>query len=285
MAVVTIGEALRRYEAEVGPARASMYVAIVRRYLEEGGTNTDSSLTAYLRRLEHRRLRPSTIDLHRRTIGSFYRHLGMTPPRARGITFDREDVARPALSADLVAAMVGAARAGQLHGWDAALLALSTVYGMRAVELSRLKDDDVDRDGRRLYVRTAKHGLARWCWLPPELLPWLPSMWPRASEGPVEGAFGRIWGAAVDTPKPDRVAWHAVRRALQRDLAAAGVSEEDAERFGRWRAGQKSMVRLYRRPNLTVGAQGVERAREENEGTRAFDGAVWDHHPYLELWR
>lgn len=283
MPVVTVAEALRRYGAEVGPARASQYVALVTRYLEGGGTNTDASLTAYLRAMERRGMRPSTVDLHRRTIRAFYRHLKMSPPRAKSFEFDRDDVARPALAREVVERMVAAARASSLPGWHVALLALSTTYGMRAVELARVGDVHVDQEGARLYVRTAKHGQVRWCHLPPEIAPYMLAAWPRGSTTSANKAYARLWAEAFDTTRPKGVAWHSVRRSLHRDLEAAGVSEADRARFGRWR-GTRSMANLYARPNQTVGVEGVEQARTEDEGAREYDAAVWDHHPYTGLW-
>lgn len=280
---MTVAEALDRYAREVGPARATQYVAIVRRYLLAGGENTDASLTRYLRGMEREGYRPSTVDLHRRTIRAFYGHLRMAPPRAKAVEFDPEDVDRPALAPEAVEAMVREARTQGLPGWHVALLALSTTYGMRVEELTRVEDRDVDLAGQRVYIRTAKKGQPRWCWLPPEVAPYLLESWPRATTTAANKAFGTLWAAAFDAPRPERVAFHSIRRALHRDLEAAGVSEADRTRFGRWK-GARSMAQHYARPNQTVGAQGVERARQEDEGAREYDAGVWAAHPYVRLW-
>lgn len=283
MVAVTVEEALRRYGREVGPTKAAANVALVRRYLAQGGQNTDTSLTAYLRRMLRDGYAPSTVDLHRRTIRAFYGHLRMAAPRAKDVGFDPGDVDRPALDRPAVEAMVAAARTQGLPGWHVALLALSTTYGMRVEELASVQDQDIDREGARVYIRTVKKGQKRFCYLPPDIAAVMLEAWPRASTARATKAFAALWGAAFDAPKPDGVAWHAIRRALHRDLAEAGVPETDRIRFGRWK-GAATMAGLYSRPNQTVGAQGVERARSEPEGAREYDAAVWSAHPYLALW-
>jgi len=281
---VTAAEALDRYRRSAGPKPAS----IVERYLRWGGTNADAVLGRYLRHLEQEGLGPGTVDLHRRTIRAFYRQFGLPAPTARGWRYDPKDARRPALAADLVLRLITAARAGDLTGRQACLLALATTYGMRAVELAAIRPSDVDPEGERIYIRTAKGGQPRWCWLPPQIIPWLPAVWPSASPNSVEKTFGNLWGNAVDAERPARANWHAVRRALVRDLVAAGVPEGAVARFLRWSGGgsrgPERMVALYSSPTEQVGAEGVSQVRAEDAGQREYDRDVWDHHPYLRHW-
>ena len=275
-------EALEIYAKEVGPKFSS----IVRRYVEADGEPHDQTFTRYLQGLEKSGMARGTVDLHRRTIRAFYRRFGMQAPQARGWEFDSEaESRRPALDAQLVTQFIAAAQDGLLTPRQSSILALATTYGMRAEEVSRVQAEDIDREGSRIFVRTAKHGVKRWCWLPPEIEPWLQDEWPETTANSVEKAFAAIWGQVLEIPRPERTAWHSIRRGLVLALKEAGVPEDARERFLRWKTAS-SMVKRYSRPNVLVGAQGEAPARTEgDEGSREYDAAVWDNHPWLANWR
>lgn len=280
---LTVRKALEQYAEAAGPKRA----ATVRRFVESKGWHADGSraLTEYLRDLEAQGMKPGTVDQVYRTVRAFYRRLGLQPPRVPGHRYDAMDSSRPALSRDAIEVMVQAAKDGRLHPQHAGYLVLSTVYGMRATEIASVRDDDVDREQERIYIRTAKGGRARWTWLPTQAAAYLPDHWPVASEAHVEASFGRIWDVALEADRPRGVAWHSVRRALVRDLREQGVDATDVERFLRWASGgSRRMVQLYERPNEIVSATGEREGVTIPEGTREADAAVWDRHPYLHLF-
>lgn len=276
---MTIRQAIDQYGRETDPKRA----AIVRRYIEWGGDTSDGQFTRYLRLLADQGLAPGTVDLHRRTIRAFYRRSNIIPPKAKGFRYDHlRDSHRPALAPETVTAMIRAAREGMLSDRETALLALSTTYGMRAEELASVREGDIDREGSRIFVRTAKHGVMRWCWLPPAIVPHLAIPW-EGGASDVYAAFDSIWAAVSDAPKP-RMAWHAVRRSLVAGLDRAGVPDSAKERFLRWASGRRSMASLYSNPSEEVTATGTAPVRDEEEGAREHDAAVWDAHPFLGEW-
>jgi integrase len=278
----TVREAIEEYGRDTSRERA----AIVRRFVEREGWHEDASaaLRHHLRDLEAEGLAPGTVDLAYRTVRAFYRRLGLRPPRVAGHHYDPRDSRRPALSPDVIARLVAAAKSGAPGPYPIALLALSTTYGLRAVELARVRSTDVDPGNERLFVRTAKGGPMRWMWLPPAIANWLVTDWPLTDEDDVELLFGELWDSAIDAERPRGVAWHAIRRALHRDLAAAGVGESDRRRFGRW-ASRRDMASLYAEPNLVVGEKTVRPAIDpSDEGRREYDLAAWERHPYLALW-
>ena len=275
-------EALDTYAKEVGPKFAS----IVRRYVEAEGDQYDQTFTRYLEGLERAGMARGTVDLHRRTIRAFYKHFNMPVPKARGWEFDSEaESRRPALHSQLVAQFVGAARDGQVTARQVAVLALTSIYGMRAEEVARVQERDIDHEGRRIFCRTAKKGVPRWLWLPPEMEKWLLIEWAPTTANSIEKAFAAIWGQVLEIPRPPHTGWHSLRRGLVFALKESGVPEDDRERFMRWKTAS-SMVKRYSRPNVLVGADGEAPAREEgDEGSRLYDEAVWSNHPWLPLWR
>lgn len=281
--ILTVREALELYAREAGPKYASR----VQRWIEWGGRPEDELLARYVRHLREEGLSDATVDLHLRTIRAFYRRFGVRPPAVRGWRFDARESRRPALDRELIRELVGAARGGRVFVWHVPLLVLATVYGMRAAEMAAVRPEDVDLTNSRIYVRTLKGGVRRWVWLPPELHLLLEG-WEAPSAAEVERAFADIWSAVADEPKPRGVGWHAIRRALVRDLAEAGVPSDARIRFLRWRdagSGANRMDALYSAPNLLVSRGGVEAVTGGDQGARDYDGLVWDRHPYLPMWR
>lgn len=290
---MTFGEGLDLYEQDVGKKNA----AYARRYLEAGGTERDQSLTKYLAELEDSGLKRGTVDRHRAMVQAFFRYadkllrdrgsFGIHVPEARGWHYDAEHESRKvALDSSLIGLLIAAAKDGTLTARQMTLLCLSTVYAMRTVEMASIQQQDVDREGQRIFIRTAKGGVWRWCWLPPQIQSYLQEDWAPTTAGAVQKAFTSIWGQVIERKRPPRTAWHAIRHALHRDLEAAGVSESDRTRFGRWRTGTQSMAQSYVNVTVNVTAEGEAPARQEgDEGSREFDAAVWAAHPWLGLWR
>lgn len=284
---MTVREALRRYAAVAGPGTVRQTQAIISRYFAAGGDGTDARLTRYLRDLERAGYARGTVDRHRRIIRAFYRALGARPPTALGWRYDNAiEGTRVALSRETVAGLVAAAVAGTLTHRQAALLALATTYGLRAAELAAVRDPDIDLAQGRIFVRTAKGGVQRWQYLPPALIPYLAVSWPRTTPGAVDAVFGDLC-ARAGVPKPAGVGWHAIRRALARDLAAAGVSDTDRSTFFRWKSGgetRTALARLYAQPTAELGPDGALLLVRPAEDLLAADAAVWAAHPYLPLW-
>jgi len=162
---------------------------------------------------------------------------------------------------------------------------------LRAIEIIRLRKTDMDFAGERIFLRTAKGGVQRWQWLPPVLHPFLQKPWPRLSDKRLRRYWATVWASVTPTGTgvtAQGVAFHAIRRALVRDLMAAGVAEEDVSRFMRWRtlSGQRkvSMAQLYAHPTAEVQVNGTLVVTAADPGSRTTDAAVWDAHPYLRYW-
>lgn len=284
MRTLTTDQALAQYRQKTGPVNADKNVAIVRRWLTWGGQPHDASLTAYIRLLQGRGLKPGTIHHHAQTIRAFYRHMGITAPRIVGFRFDPlQDTDRPALALEAMQTLMAAALDPDslLDAYQRAILVVSLAYGPRANELAAIQPHDIE--AARIYIRTSKGGVPRWIWTPPVIRPLLDIDWPDASTRYVERQFGVIWAVVLETDKPDRVAWHAARRGLALALSEAGVPDSATEHFMRWKVGgKKSMVDLYKNPNQLVGAHGKAPVAETEAGGYVEDRAVWERHPVLQ---
>lgn len=282
MPTITRGQALRAYAAVCGPAKRAQHLAIVSRYLDAGGGPEDAGFARYLRGLEAEGLRPSTVDLHRRIIRAFWRANGFSPPHGV-VPYDAEaDTRRPALAVALVRQLIAAAQTDAVEPWTRNLLAVSTLYGSRAVELSWVRPaswaaPDV------VVLRSAKGSKPRTLWWPPG--PVLDAVragpWPVVGVGAVERAMDALW-AAAGVDRPAGVSWHAARRTLNAALRDAGVPADERTAFMGW-AGKTSMADHYARPTETVGAGGAQAVARPD--ARAAHAAVWAAHPFVAAWQ
>lgn len=274
---MTLREVLDDYRRAAGPK----FAAIVEGFWRREGRLSDDTLRHYVRRLQADGYKPGTVDLHVRTLRAFARRYHLPVPAAPKLDYRLErDSERVALDREMVVRMVEAARRSLPQ--EAAAMALASTYGLRSGEIARVRAEDVDREGERVFVRSEKGSVQRWCWLPPEIAAWLPDPWQPISNP--SAIFRRLY---PEPQRPRGVGWHALRRALVRDLKAAGVGREDRVRFLRWAqagSGADRMDALYASANMEATARGKERVREEDQGRREHDAAVWAAHPYLPLW-
>lgn len=294
---LSAGQALDLYGREV----ERPHYLRAKRYIDWGGSNADAVLGRYVEALRAEGLADGTIDLHLRTIRAFYRRLRergretgdrslavMHVPEVRSWRYAGEGRKAPVLGDDVVERLVAAARSGVTSTWDEAMLAMATAYGLRAGELAAVRGADVKLDGRRLFIRTEKGGRRRWCWMPPAVADRLDEQWERSPVAAANHAFGRLWEAAELPARPKGVAWHAMRRAVTRGLVRAGVAMHEVATFMRWsQSGLSSELRevlLYANPTHEVSVEGLARVREGDEGSREYDQAAWDRHPFLGLW-
>lgn len=280
MPALTHSQALARYGETVGPAKRAQSLAIVRRYLQWGGDGRDATLARYLREMEASGYALSTIGLHRRIIRAFYRSLGLRPPHAVLPGDESAGPPPPALAVPLVRQLIATARTDAVDPWARGLLALSTLYGSRAVELSWVRS--TSWDGDTITLRAAKGSATRRLWWPPG--PALDAIragpWPVVTVGAVERQMDPLW-AAAGLARPKGVSWHAIRHGLHVALDAAGVPEAAREAFGGWKV-KESQARRYTRVRMVGGD------RADADGAvdpRAAHAAVWAAHPWLAAWQ
>ncbi len=284
MPSLTHTQALAKYADACGPAKRAQSVAIVKRYLDAGGTAKDADLARYLRGMEAGGYAPSTIGLHRRMIRAFFRALDMRPPYAVLAVDEFAHTHRPALGMDLVQRLIAAARTDAVDPWARGLLAVATLYGPRAVELSWVRPASW-RAPDTLFLRAAKGSDGRELWWPAgdALASVRDGPWPVATVGAVERQMDSLW-AAAELARPPGVSWHALRRGLASALAAAGIDEAGLQAFMGWKGAKRSMAVHYAHPSAVVGADGVETVVPAVD-PRTRDAAVWAVHPWAEAWQ
>lgn len=199
------------------------------------------------------------------------------------------DIVRPAVN-DLMPDLIRAAKT--LSPKHQALMALSSVYGMRRVEMCWYWDKkdgwvgmgpgSVDLRGNTIYVETAKHGRERYHTIAPEIRPVLEAYdWGVRKPREVSEAWNEICRAAGAAGEQFHgVGWHAVRRSVDIALVEAGFSDLQASQYMRWRL-QASMAQRY--------ASAVQISRDGSARVAGVMDAELDRQafaalPWLPVW-
>lgn len=205
------------------------------------------------------RYKPSYVNrifkIARRTVGSF--------PADIRHKFSQASCARIALRAPALQAMISAAKSSptKLHR---GYFLLASLYGLRAIELRSIRQEDISLEENSIFIRTAKGGVEREHLIPASVKHLLAGLtFEPMSEGQMLRMY-RIIEARAGIQHRERAGWHSVRRAVATGLNEVGVEEVQAFKFLRW---SESIYKKYVRL-----------------GWRKADAKIFEVHPYLKLW-
>lgn len=143
-------------------------------------------------------------------------------------------------------------------------LALSTVYGLRRVEMVRLQPANLTAS--TITVNTAKEGPKTTHLVPPEIAPYL-----KFSQDYKEDTLTHMFHAimvATGMKATGGFGWHSIRRALATELVLAEASAINVMRFMRW--SEKSMRREF----------GMLSLYAKKDQTK-IDNSIFAMHPFL----
>lgn len=153
------------------------------------------------------------------------------------------------------------------------LMALSSIYMLRAGEITNLQKEDVHPLKKTFLVHTEKGGLLREHYVPPVIAPYIF----KYSYPPLEGKkihfiFREIADAAGVSREEGRNI-HAVRHGVfttlknLRDASDQLIySADDVFKFGRWAGG--TITETYNHPEMLKN-----------------DERIFKHHPFLQYWK
>lgn len=154
-------------------------------------------------------------------------------------------------------------------GDEKAILALSSVYGLRRAEIAALKNEDVDRKNHTIHIKTKKHGRTRTHLIPEQIRSYIEQF-----------DFGNMPSVSTICVKFNKLCLragvkreygqgnHSIRRFLDVFLIDAGIPEIMMMDYLRWKKRGSMPQRYYKKKYQEV-------------DTRIFEVLK----PILELWR
>jgi len=276
---------LEKYEAAlscVGESNRRLYLNYADNFIKRtGGAPWDrGAVLRHLERLRKAEYSDGTIKFIYGVIKRLFAANEVGWPLSKGETpiIRESEVYAPALHPELIRRAIAAAVAGDLSTDEAALLALSTIYGHRREELIETTREDVTTHKHMLLVRTVKKGRERWHHLPVVIQPFLmaysfPALTPHTATA--------IWLSLekkAQIPHLEDVGWHSVRRTLIKETGryCAEMVVHNFFRFSVRTMSQRYFSTRY------VGGESDEIVMPE--GDQENDLAIFTQHPFLADW-
>lgn len=180
------------------------------------------------------------------------------------------EIYRPMLSKEDVAKAILVGREGALVGKELALLALSTIYGLRREEMSLPDAPVVDLEKGTMRVKTVKGGEVVTHLIPDEIRGYL-SEYEAFSYGYTAQLYREIM-CRVGIRYGWRYGWHTIRRTLVTELLLSEISSVTVHRFMRWSDGS------------IKGNFGVMMMYAKKDQAR-IDSEIFKVHPFLKHWQ
>lgn len=178
-----------------------------------------------------------------------------------------DDVHRPALSLEEVSGLIAFTRRYGSRA-ERFYLAMSSVYGLRRIELSRLNNQSFTED--KVKVDTAKHGAPRSHLVPAEISPVIQgALRVNAIPYGVSALTIMFQELCRKVGLEDRgpLGWHSIRRSLDTELLKANTPYYVVRSFLRWRSAPGDMAGIYFQPD-----------------SEDIDRQVFQVHPFLRYW-
>jgi len=229
---------------------------------------TRTDVTTFLAHLRKRGLLQSTIAKDLKAIKLLAVIQGWAFPKLSLRRVSPDEIRRTILSKATIGSMITLGKQGLLSDAELCYLALATTYGLRRVEMVRLKPDSFPNE-HHLTVDTAKGGSKTIHLIPPQIIPYL-SSFRHYEPDSLTHLFHRIAGkCGLDTGVG--YGWHSIRRSLATELILSEASSLNVLRFMRWSdastRGEFGMLVIY--------------ARKDQE---RIDGEIFKIHPFLPFW-
>lgn len=271
----------------------ALYLKYARDFLVHSHGHFDrQSIDRYIEHLRSKKMADGTINFAFRVIRTMFKRNeeqlkveGVEWPYRHGEApqIREDEIDAPALDPDFIRDMIAAVRK-KGDAKDRAYLALSTTYGLRREELTRIMADDIKLADRTIHVATAKHGRERTHLIPEEIIPYL-----RAYDFAKPVTLQElllIWRRAeyyAGKKHIPRVGWHSVRRTLDTLLLDAGIPEFTVMSFMRWKQKTSSnMAFRYSAQKFVGGKQGT--TTKLGSAVLKVDEEIFSKHPFLEAW-
>jgi len=283
---------LERYASSLPDTRPKPYIARARAFLKWLGNKELSAenIRKWLDKLKRDGYSEGTIAQDYAIIRRLVNVNGLPWPfrRSDAPLVSEQGIYAPALDPDDIKAMVNVVLGKEKSLTAApradhrAFLALSTIYGLRRIEMQEMSPEFLDEENQLLFVQTAKRGRQRYHLIPEIILPHLVD-WgferPMSSTG-LSRLFDELKG--MIGLKADEVGWHSIRRSAVRDAFEAGLSEPTVMSFYRWKRSTSDIALRYATSRIV--GRGREYAALGLEDRRV-DEAVFAVHPFLSFWK
>ncbi len=226
-----------------------------------------ADVISFLTHLRKRKLLQSTIEKDLKSIKVVARVQGWDFPKLPLKKMPLDEIKRTIFTANEVASLIMMGKR-ILSQTELCYLALSTVYGLRRVEMFRLNPASFPNECH-LTVHTAKGGSKTLHLIPPEIAPYLEAFTPYQPDT-LTHMFHRI-AVATGLKATGGYGWHSIRRSLATELVLSETSSINVMRFMRWT--ESSIKR-------ELGMLAIYAKKDQGR----IDEQIFRIHPFLPYW-
>jgi hypothetical protein len=256
-------------------------------YTSSGGDFTRRAVVNYITKMAQKGYAPGTNRLHFRVLKRGFEIAGKIDPSIEWPFSKRAPVeidtaladipwqeSKIAFSAEDIKQLIDAAKEGKLSGVANALVALSTTYGLRRIEMADLDSDSLNLKTKRLRVLTKHGSRLREHIIPSEIVEYLKDYRPLRSEFKLSEIFHDIEKAS-GLPERYGTGWHCIRRGLVNNLVKVKLDVPE----------QQALLYIYDylrwKKSMTFGMLGTY----FTEDFKVVDEAILKAHPFIGYWK
>jgi len=266
---------------------------ISRFYTSSSGSFTRRAVVNYITKLAKEGYAPGTCRLHFRILKRAFEIAGKLETEIEW-SFSKRAPAeietaladipwqenKIAFSAEDIKQMIDAAKDGkfkqleELEGVATSLVALSTTYGLRRIEMADLDSDALNLKTKRLRVLTKHGSKLREHIIPDEIIEYLKGYRPLYSEFKLSEIFHEIEKASGLSERYG-TGWHCIRRGLLNNLIKVKLDAPE----------QQALLYIYDymrwKKSMPFGMIGTY----FTESFKVVDEAILKVHPFLDFWK
>jgi site-specific recombinase XerD len=239
------------------------YDSILRSYLAiipKEQAITQNGLSLFVSELEKKNYSKSTVRLYYYAVLKTLKDLGVEIQDLNPPIIDEDEVNRHIYKEEEVNNLIDTAI--RLGGIYAKSFVISTVYGLRRTEISKLDNSNINIADRILRVKSVKKGKTVNHLIPDNIVNFIDN----STKFLCDSGMSRIFNKVADMAgvNIEHSGWHSIRRALVSGLLLNGVPQEIVLGFMRWKT--HTMLDIYH----------IRNPRE--------DIVVFESHPFLKMW-
>jgi len=271
-----------------GAHTISQFQSIIGRFCDHsGGRFTRDQVVSYIKKMDKKGYAAATRAMHYRVLKRCFEIMkvewpfGKRAPSELPVSVAEWDVVAPPIPVEELKTIISNAKNGGMPADWVALTAVSTIYGLRRIELTEITPECIDLGRGLMRVVTAKHGRAREHLIPDVIKPYMEAYpYEKYSAFKLSQVYHGIREAS-GLPTVYGAGFHSVRRSLVTSLSYV-FPEPIVRDFLRWKKSSVDMVRRYWTPPST---DVVEKIIFGMEPFPTYGGEmVYGQHPFLEMW-
>lgn len=160
------------------------------------------------------------------------------------------------------------------------VIAMSTVYGLRRIEICSILSEDINMENNTIYIKTAKAGVdgGRWMYIPIEIRSIIKNNLDNCKNRSalyISSTFWYIMDKCSINIDSNRGGWHMIRRRLIIELTKVGLTDIEIIKFMRWKTKDNISSMLYRYSSTEPNEEVIEN----------IDKKVFELHPFLKYFK